>query len=165
MKKNWPILVLGAVVLAFGIYYVTFSSNPTTPASPPANDLPFLTITKLDGSNISLYEVTGNAVLIFFRPDCDHCQNEGQQIGERKQVLRDYQVYFIAADSMKNIAKFASDYDLLENNFHFGQADNYQVYKTVGNMPSIPAIFIYHDKKLVKRFDGETKLEEIMKFL
>ena len=66
---------------------------------------------------------------------------------------------------MQNITIFARDYNLLESNFHFSQTNGNDVYRTVGPLPSVPAFFIYDNKKLVKKLEGEVKLEEIMKYL
>lgn len=129
------------------------------------NELPPLNIMKTDGNSLSLKEVEDKAVLIFFNPDCDHCQREATQISKQKSAFKDYKVYFISVDSISKIEKFAKEYDLMENNFVFAQANGYEVYAAVGAMQSVPAIFIYNKKKLVKRTEGEVQLEELMKYL
>ena len=165
MKYKWPFLFLVFVLTVIGVYYVNFSENTVAVELPPVNDLPMLNIKKTDGDIVMLHDVQGKTVLIFFNPDCDHCQNEARQISERKQIFRDYAVYFISVDSMQNIMKFADEHKLKEANFYFAQTEGGQVLNTVGPLPSVPAIFIYNNKKLVKKFEGEVKLEELMKFL
>lgn len=164
MKRNVVVIAVVGLV-AIGYYFFSSSSKPEEVIAPTVNELPNLNIQKTDGAVTSLANAPEKSVLIFFDPSCDHCQNEAKQISERKQVFRDYAVFFVAADSMKNIAKFAKEYNLIEPNFYFVHAEGIDVYNTMGPMPSIPAIYIYNKKKLVKRFDGETKLEEIIKFL
>jgi thiol-disulfide isomerase/thioredoxin len=166
VKNKW-IITASAVALIFIAAYFLFFIPTTPPPSPPPviNDVPMLSINGTDGSSVYLPDVKENSVLIFFSPDCDHCQNEAKQISDRKQIFKNYEVYFISAEPMDSISKFAIDYNLLQSNFHFAQADPLLVYKTVGDMPSIPVIHIYNNKRLVKKLEGEVRLEEIMKFL
>lgn len=165
MKYKWPLLSFVSVLSIVTTYYFISSSPSTIVEVPSVNELPILNVKKMDGTKLMLSEAMGKVVLIFFSPDCDHCQNEAKQIQARKQVFKDYNVYFVAADSMKNIVQFAGEYDLVQSNFHFAQAEAYDVYKSVGPMPSIPAIFIYNNKRLIKKFEGEIGLDEVMKFL
>lgn len=129
------------------------------------NDLPFLNVMKTSGEPISLREAPSKSILIFFNPDCDHCQREAQQISAQKSLFKNYSVYFISIDPMDKIQQFALDYKLTDRNFFFAQADSYEVYKTVGPLPTVPAIFIYANRQFVKKLEGEVKLEEVMKYL
>lgn len=166
MKNKLLIIASVVALLSIAAYFSFFySTTPPPSALPEINDVPRLNIYETDGSTVYLPEVKENSVLIFFSPDCDHCQNEAKQISGRKQIFKKYQVYFISAEPLESISKFAVDYNLTESNFHFAQADPLQVYKMVGDMPSIPVIHIYNNKKLVKKLEGEVRLEEVMKFL
>lgn len=142
------------------------STGHTAQQAPPTtNDLPALAVRITDGQAISLREVTGKVVLIFFNPDCDHCQREAEQIKNRKQLFYEYQVYFISTETVEALNGFAKKYELMDDNFLFAQADAAAVFESVGNLPSVPAIFIYDNKRFVKRFDGETSLDVIQQFL
>jgi thiol-disulfide isomerase/thioredoxin len=165
MKNNWKIISL-LVMTGIGLIYCSgYTRQDSSGTNQSVHDLPMLSIVTTDGNRISLRETPDKTVLIYFNPDCDHCQREAAQIGKRKQVFENYTVFFISIDSMENIVRFANDYNLLESNFQFGQANSHEVAQAVGPLPSVPAIFIYNNKKLVKRLEGEVKLEEIMKFL
>ena len=157
-------IIVGLTVIGVA-YYLYWPKDDTDSSEVLVNDLPVLSAVKTDGSKISLREVSGKVVLIFFNPDCDHCQREATQISEQKQIFRNYSVYFISIDSVQNISKFAHDYNLIESNFYFSQANGLDVYQSVGPLPQVPAIFIYDNKRLIKRLEGEVKLEEIMKYL
>jgi peroxiredoxin len=129
------------------------------------NDLPVLTVRQVDGQEVFVRGLNGKMILIFFNPDCDHCQNEAKAIAENKRSFEEYQLYFISSDSVQNVQKFASDYNLLEPNYHFSTAEGMDVYNAMGPLPSVPAVFIYNNRKRVKEFLGETKIEELKKFL
>lgn len=166
MNKKW-LIIGGLLIVVIGV--IAFWKNDSTkaPATPEVlvNELPPLNVIKTDGNSISLKEVEDKSVLIFFNPDCDHCQREATQISKQKNAFRDYRVYFISIDSLSKIERFAKEYDLMENNFVFAQANGYEVYAAIGALQSVPAIFIYNKKKLVKRTEGEVKLEELIKYL
>jgi peroxiredoxin len=160
-------LIIIASVIAYLLFFekVPVKSNDNTATELTANELPLLNVIKTDGSTISLRDVEEKTVLIYFNPDCDHCQREATQISNRKSIFNDYTVYFISIDSMHRIEQFAKEYNLVENNFVFAQADNYEVYEAVGALQSVPAIFIYNKRRLIKRTEGEVQLEELMKYL
>lgn len=132
---------------------------------PEVNDLPVLTVKKTDGSEVFIRGLAGKVILIFFNPDCDHCQNEAQAIAENKRFFDEYQLYFISSDSVKNIEKFSVDYQLQESNYHFAFVEGIKVYNAMGPLTSVPAIFVYNDRKKIKEFLGETKIEELKKYL
>lgn len=132
---------------------------------PEVNDLPVLTVKKTDGSEVFIRGLAGKVMLIFFNPDCDHCQNEAKAIAENKRSFEDYNLYFISSDSVKNIEKFSVDYNLREPNYHFAFVEGIKVYDAMGPLTSVPAIFVYNDRKKIKEFLGETKIEELKKYL
>ena len=166
MNRRW-LFISGIFIV--GISAMTYWWYPENEEPvkevPTVNELPLLNVLKIDGRVMSLREAEDKSVLIFFNPDCDHCQREAKDISEQKNVFRDYTLYFISIDSIPKIKQFAREYDLMEDNFIFAQADNYQVYVAVGAFQAVPAIFIYEKKKLVKKTEGEIKLDELKKYL
>lgn len=132
---------------------------------PEVNDQPVLTMTKTSGEEVFLRGLDGKLILIFFNPDCDHCQNEAKAIAENKSLFKEYQLYFVSSDSVHNIAKFATDYGLNEPNIHLGRAEPMDVYRAMGPLDAVPAIFIYNNRKKVKEFKGETPLAELQQYL
>ena len=130
-----------------------------------ANDLPLMPLRIKGQSQKSAKELTGNTVLIFYQPDCDHCQREAKEISERLDQFKDYNIYFTTTESTEAIDRFAVDYNLSGRpNIYFAQTTLDAILATVGPI-SAPSIFIYQDQKLVKHLDGETPVDEILKFL
>lgn len=153
------------IVFCF-LIFVGCKEKPKAEATfPEVNDLPVLTVSNTDGSEVFLRGLTGKVILIFFNPDCDHCQHEAQAISENKRAFEGYQMYFISGDSIQNVAKFQNDYNLKEPNMHLGRADFMNVYNAMGPLNQVPAMFIYNDRKKIKEFLGQTPIEEIKKFL
>src|SRR6185369_7753664 len=105
-------------------------------------------------------------ILIFFGPDCDHCQRQAESIRKQLDVFKNYALYFIASSPDAEIIRFAETYQLQGyTNIFFARAEIAEVIDRMGPM-SVPGIFIYSaDRQLVKKFDGETAVNEIAKFL
>lgn len=130
------------------------------------NELPYLSYTDLTAGKSTTRSLPGNSIIILFNTDCDHCQHEATEIKEKAEFFKEYQLYFIAADSIHQIQKFSQTYGLADKpNMHFGRAEFNDVFMNFGSIPT-PAIYIYsREKKFVKSFLGQTPVEEIIKFL
>ena len=129
------------------------------------NDLPQMTLTFKGHSPISTKSLEGKVVLIFFQPDCDHCQREAKEISEHLESFSRHKVYFITTENFNLIDEFANDYGLSDKtNIHFSKTTLTEILNTVGQI-SAPSMFIYEDKKLIKHLDGETPITEILKYL
>jgi cytochrome oxidase Cu insertion factor (SCO1/SenC/PrrC family) len=137
-------------------------SNSTT----VQNDLPQMVVTKSDGSQLNMRELTGKTVLILFQTDCDHCQREAAAIQENITAFKDYSLYFITTTSHKEIETFASEYKLAGHpNVYFCQTTSQSVLDNFGPIDA-PSLYIFSpDQKLVKAFNGETQINEILRYI
>ena len=136
------------------------------PETAEINELPDIILLDQNGKQYSARSLAGNTLLIFFGATCDHCQREATQIHKNLRAFDRYTLYFIALDPFPLINKFAEDYQINNQpNIHFARADGTTVFNSLGNIQT-PTILIYAaNRKLIKRFDGETKVEEILKLL
>jgi hypothetical protein len=130
------------------------------------NDLPAMTISLPDGKTIDAKTLTGKNVLVLFQPDCDHCQHEAEDIREHLASFNGYTLYFISSASMAEIEKFASDYKLSGNsNVVFGWTATENVLNNFGPIQA-PSVYIYADQgKLIQKFNGQTDVSVILKYL
>ncbi len=160
--KNF--LILG-VILSFAFSCSTKQKEQVAQKS-EVNDLPYLTTSLIDGEKVNLRELPGNSILILFFADCDHCQREAVAIHEKINAFSKYELYFLSSNTEQEIEKFAKDYKLYDqSNVKFGKVDGGKVFQTFGAIPT-PSVYIYSaQRKLVKQFNGETNIEEIIKFL
>lgn len=133
---------------------------------PEINDLPAIILIEENGTQFSTRTLDGNVILILFGASCDHCQREATQIHENLKEFESYTLYFISMDPFPILHQFAKDYGINDQpNIHFVRADGGSVFHALGYMQT-PTILIYdHNRKLLKRFDGETKVQEILKLL
>jgi peroxiredoxin len=160
------ILLIAVVLLAAAGCAKEKPTENVVNAVPSArNEMPPLVTTQTDNSKVSLKDLKGKVMIVFFNPDCDHCQREAKLISQNKDVFSSYQVYFITPDQMPVIEKFAVDYDLLDSNFHFCRSEPADIFNAVGAITSLPTFFVFNDQILVGKNEGETTIENLRTLL
>lgn len=106
---------------------------------------------------------TGRPILlIYFKTDCPHCQQETRMIHDRLSFFKNSDIYFLSympADSIKMYrSKFMTNGG---SNVTFARDINYSFAKLF-RPTTIPLVAVYSsDKRLVKLFTGETEIEKI----
>ena len=130
------------------------------------NELPAMSLVTMDQQVIRARELTGKNILIFYRPECDHCQREAAAISENLDAFSGYQIYFVGTDGHEASRSFAKDYALDgKNNVHFVQTSVNEILDHLGPI-STPSLYIYsEERRLVRHLDGETAIEEILRYL
>lgn len=103
------------------------------------------------------------AVIIYFDPGCDHCEQQTKEIVEKSTLLNNINIYFISLASFQQLADFRKRY-------HFERFKNIVVAKDVefsfiklfkGNQ--VPLVAIYNSFRQLKIvYTGVTTAEEIL---
>lgn len=104
-------------------------------------------------------------IILFFNPDCDHCQYEAKAILEHQSDFATTHFWWVATVDALAINDFSKKYNLVSlSNHYFAKLPAEKVVETFGSV-SVPHIFIY-DKTAVlqKEFRGETKIEALLKY-
>lgn len=102
-------------------------------------------------------------VIMFFSPDCDHCQTETKELLAYKQELKNIQILMVSMASFPEIKDFHETFQLSSMpNVTLGQDVNF----TLGSIYKIrtyPSIFVY-DKNgnLAKAFVGNIGVPSIL---
>jgi len=168
MKKGiFPCGLLVFISLAFGCSSSSTENNSVRDqTSKVENDLPDMRIRRLDQSEVDLKTLSGKVVLIFFFPECDHCQREASQISQHIAAFNNVTLYFITSDTAEKAEGFAKDYFLNGlDNVVFGSTSAESVLNNFGPIAT-PSIYIYSaEQKLVKAFNGEVSISEVLKFI
>jgi peroxiredoxin len=160
-------LILLLLAIVFSCTKKQPAEETTVPTVKPVyNDLPTMPLTLTNSEQIAVRELPGNTILILFFPDCDHCQREAKAIQERLDAFKNYTIYFISSAPMDEIKKFAEEYKLnTSEKVKFGNAETAMVIRSFGAIPT-PSLYIYsNDRRMVKKFEGETSVEEIIRSL
>ncbi len=163
----------GIFKVVFGVLLGIFvqCSTPRSEKEPEqiqalVNDLPQMTIVSLEGSEINVKELEGKKVLIFFQPDCDHCQREAVEIQENLEAFKNTNLYFITSQTLEEAKNFANTYGLSDQpNITFARTSTESVLKNYGPIAT-PSIYIYTENNvLIKAFNGEVKIETVLKYI
>jgi len=179
MRKTVFAALVLLLIAAAGYYFVTSrramgpgtgtvatETTPATPSPAPApvpNDLPDMPLLRSDGTQFTARSLSGKVILVFFLPDCDHCQREARQIASNLNAFKDYALYFVSTAPLPEQEQFSRDYNLSGRpNVSFAQASPEELYKHFGLFPT-PTVYIYREGgRLVKVFRDETPVERII---
>ncbi len=168
MKKSLYTLSLAFVAVSLLLVSGCKKKEPVVveAVATEQNDMPALFVTNTDDKQVYLKDAKGNTVLVFFSPDCDHCQREAKMISENTDIFKGYNVFFIAADSLPVISKFAIDYNLTgHDNIQFAHADGMEVFRSMGAINNVPLFVVYRNERIVARVDGEVALPRLKQIL
>ena len=105
------------------------------------------------------------SVFIAFHPECEHCQYEAKSINDKQKELANTNIIMFTSANDSLIHAFSKTYglDSLKNVHILNDSTNamHQLFA----VKTMPTVIIYNAKnQLVKRFNGETKIEAILKY-
>ncbi|HEY9047000.1 MAG TPA: redoxin domain-containing protein [Ohtaekwangia sp.] len=166
--KYIPVFIIAAIaILTVACQSQKKQEQPEAayiPLMPAAMEqLPDMHLTLLDGKPIAFRSLSGKNILIMFQPDCDHCQREAKQFSEKIDAFNAYQIYFTSTAPAEELQKFSIEYKLNNQpNVHFGSTTANEIIENLGPIDA-PSVYIYHDSKLIQKFNGETDIAVILK--
>jgi len=103
-------------------------------------------------------------VIVYFHPECEHCQYEASEIGKQAERFGKVNMIMVTPDdSTKRVEAFAIKYRLWEVDNLAILLDRKNQFKNQFGASVIPSVFIYgSNKKLLKMYKGETKIDAII---
>ncbi len=102
-------------------------------------------------------------LLIFFSPDCDHCQHETEQIIKNIQKFKGIQIVMATTQPFKDMKEFAKKYKLANYGITVGRDIAY-VMPPYYEMKNLPYLAFYDkNKKLISTFEGGLGIPGILK--
>lgn len=106
------------------------------------------------------------SVIVYFDSECDHCQYELDQIISNTEKFIKADVVLTSSESIRAIKQFVeTNYPVAPDNIRFLKTNPDEASKTFGSL-AVPQIFIYGaDGVLMKKFNGETKIDAILQYL
>lgn len=167
MYMKWALPVLVLAVLSYLAWGFTTKLNRQKVVVERTRTLPDFTAYSLDSSIVSRAELLNRpAVLIYFDPDCDHCQREADELRKKATLLAPAQVLMLSSAPLSALNEFAKTHRINSiANLRVAHIDRKTAYETFG-FASVPDVMIYRtDGSLAKRFRGETSVEAIARHL
>lgn len=166
LKIIIPILILGAIV--FMGYKVITKINHKKEVAENIKTIPTFTYKTIDGKVFTNTDLKKNipTVFLYFNSECEHCQNEAEQIRDNVEKFENVQLVFISFEEPKKILDFATKYKLLDYDKITFLCDSKVNFATTFDVNTLPAVVIYDkNKKLLEKIKGEVKIEKILKQL
>jgi len=102
-------------------------------------------------------------VVLFFSPDCDHCQSETKELLAYKEELKNIQILMVSGAPYPEMKDFYETYDLSSmKNIRVGQDINLKL-GSIFKIRTYPSIFVYDQKgTLAKAFVGNIGVPAIL---
>lgn len=119
--------------------------------------------THLNTGNIE----TGRPIaLLYFSPDCEHCQKETQDILHHMDVLKQARFYFVTIDPFDKLKEFKGYYKLDKYpNIVVGQDDQFFLLRHFKGV-SPPYLVLYDkDKRQRASYQGEVAVDTLISFV
>lgn len=170
MKISTFCVLFSAFIVVLQVGFISCSSKKEESAKSakpemsqsPVNEYPDLMLTLQNGDQLTTKTLQGKNIFVLFQPDCDHCQHEATEIEQRIDAFKDYTLYFISSSPMPQISKFAADYKLdNKKNVQFAWTSTEGVLNYYGSIQT-PSVYIYSAGRLVRSFNGQTGIENIL---
>lgn len=131
--------------------------------------LPDVEYISLNKHKINLHDFDSKIplVLIYFHPECEHCQYEAKEIWQNASEFENCQLVMITPDdSIARVENFCIIHHLWELENLDVLLDKNNTFKKTFGKAIIPSVYIYGaDRKLKKQFLGETKPEAIINII
>lgn len=105
-------------------------------------------------------------VIIYFSPECGHCQLTAHEFEEKKDELKDVFFVWVSYLSVDTVKKFAEDYKMLDvANVRIGRDPNYFI-PSYFRVKFTPFMAVYNKEgKLVKTYESGTDPGTLVKLL
>ena len=102
-------------------------------------------------------------ILMFFSPDCEHCQKEIKELMAYKQELKDVQILMVSSAPYSDIKNFYETFGLTSMpNVRLGQDLNLKLAR-IYQVRTYPSMYVYDNRgTLAKAFVGNIGVQTII---
>jgi hypothetical protein len=109
---------------------------------------------------------SGPVLIIYFHPDCEHCQYEISEIFNSPLIRSDIWILLVTSADSLSTARFQQQYNIMySDKLKMLYDENFQ-FERIFDKSVIPTSIIYRrDLELVKIFQGEVLPNQILKTL
>lgn len=158
MKKLFKLLI--PVIFFAGFLY----SVPAASQSLPAFKMKLTNGKIYSSSDISNQKPL---VLIYFAPDCEHCQVLIKQLLNKINVFKNAEIVLVTFESIESVAQFKKDYKLDKYpNIIVGVEEPAFFFRTYYDLQHTPFTALFNkSKKLVISYKDLTPIDDLIKNL
>ncbi len=166
-------IILAAILLSVFLLYLLLKGNLTFLNNLKSEfiinkSIPSFEFFQLDSVKYTHNDLPRNTSLfiIHFNSTCEHCQVFARQLSIYANDFSKSQLLLISEENLYTLKKFEIEYNLNQLKFVKMLNSNHIKFYESFNSNTIPAIFIFNKRKqLVKKFEGEVKIEALLKYV
>ena len=132
-----------------------------------AKTIPYFTFTTLDNHRFTKddFDNVRTKLILYFNSECEHCEKQGKWLSDEISSFDDLELTFISFEEMDAIKSYRDKYNFNRKNITFLQ-DSRLTFSDKFGVETFPSILIYtKEGKLVKKFEGETRVTTILPFI
>lgn len=165
--KNKKLKMLAIIIplLLIGVMIYLFENFQNKKAKIEVlQNIPAFSVTDINGKIVTQNNIsTRNKLLVYFDTNCEYCKSEMQELSKINHVHKDVQWVMFSSQSIEEIKKFATKYNLQNTkNIKWCTDPKAEVYSKFA-MKGIPYFLGYNAKnKLVHRSTGAIKIEKVL---
>jgi peroxiredoxin len=131
--------------------------------------LPDISLVNTDSTSLKLHDMDlrKKTFVFYFDSDCENCKQELQDFKKDIQKFRDVNVLWVSKEDLSKIKQFESQLGLKDKliNINVAKISAKDSDETFG-FTVTPSIFIYaKNRKLEKKYIGQTRMEILLKFI
>ncbi|WP_421826383.1 peroxiredoxin family protein [Larkinella sp.] len=165
MRKSikWSVLLVVVGLMAYFGVGILSKAQHKKEVEKTIQTLPDFTMQTIHNHAFSSKSLAGKAIaIIYFDPDCEHCQQEARAFRRQAGQLKEMAIIWVSSQPRQKLQHFARTYGLTAlPKVTVGQISKETVYETFG-FTTVPSILIYNTEgQLVKTYKGETKIEAL----
>lgn len=159
-------LAITAILFTCSVFAQT--DNDTVPPYKKTTHIPEFAILQSDSTWFTNKQLPAHKplVIIYFSPDCGHCQLTAQEYVKDMDLLKKAELVWVSYHDPKQIKEFADKYELSHfSNVVLGRDPNYKI-PVFYRIQSTPFIAVYDKNgKFLKAFDGGTSPATVAKLI
>jgi thiol-disulfide isomerase/thioredoxin len=169
MKKLLKQIIFGAITILVLILItaIVFKISSKLTLKARIETFPSFSFNALNDSTFSSDQISkGPVVILFFNPECEHCQYQVTSLVENEKVLKAAIILLISDADTNSINDFTRKNGLAEfPGIKLLIDTDYRFIDYFGT-ESVPTTFIYDKNlKLIRYFKGEVMPETILKYI
>lgn len=153
------LLAISSVVLAHAQDDSLNAPYRRNPGIPPFDLLKVDSSTHLTKADINVHKKT---IIMFFSPECSHCQHQTEDMIAAIDSLKDIQIVMATYQPFEEMVEFNKKYGLEKyKNIKLGRDSKYFM-PPFYRMRSLPHLALYDKDKYITGFEGNQKISTIL---
>lgn len=158
LKKIVGLFVLTILItICVRTYYVIVENEKVNKR---IQSIPPISFTKLHGGSVDYHK--GRIVVYYFSPDCEYCQYMTRNLVKSCNYNKATKFIMVTSAAGTSTKEFIDLYRIADCPSITVYTDSTFSFYSVFGESTVPSFFVYENSVLVKKWVGETKIENLL---